>query len=114
MITGNFLLNTTITIQRRSSTKDSSGGQSSGGGYVAVTLLTNIPALIQPLSGRAQRVTAQRQVFVSHNIYLNAFYDILRGDRVYHPDTGKYFTVRGFEDMGGQGRVWRIECDLET
>lgn len=108
------LMNTTISVQRRSSTKDGSGGQASGGAYVAVAAMTDIPALIQPTTGKAMRQAAQRQVFVSHHIYLSESYPVTRGDRIYHASTSRYFTVHGFEDMGGQGRVWRIECVQET
>jgi len=108
------LMNTTVTVQRRSSTKDGSGGQAAGGAYVAVPGLAGLPALIQPTTGKAMRATAQRQVFLSHHIYLSERYAISRGDRVMHDDSGRYFTVHGFEDMAGQGRVWRLECVEET
>lgn len=114
MISGGLLLNTVISVQRRSSAKDSSGGQAAGGAYVSVPEMTNLPALVQPTRGKAMRATGQRQVFLTHQIYLDEYAPIARGDRIHHPATSRYFTVHGFEDMGGVGRVWRIECTEET
>lgn len=108
------LMNTTVTVQRRGSTKDSSGGQAAGGSFSPVAGMVGIPALVQPTHGKAMRATGQRQVFLSHHIYLSEQYAVQRGDRILHPDTGRYFIVHGFEDMGGQGRVWRVECVEET
>ncbi len=106
------LMNTTVTIERKSSTKDTSGSPVAT--WQAVADLDNIPALIQPKHGHAMKLFGQRQVFLTHYIYLAQKYDIRRGDRVSHRETGHYFTVHGFEDMAGQTSAWRIECVQET
>lgn len=108
------LLTDAVAVQRRSSTKDGSGGQAAGGSYVTVPELSSLPCLIQPLTGKAMRSAGERQVILTHHVYLDAPYDVRRGDRLYEAAKSRYFTVHGFEDMGGQRRVWRVECVEKT
>lgn len=106
------LMNTTINIQRKNPARDSSGGQIEQ--FADVPTLIGIPAQIQDKRGKAMRVLGQREVYLTHFVYLSQPYDIRRGDRVLQPSTGKVFLVHGFEDMAGQGRAWRIECSEQT
>jgi len=102
------LLNTTITIRRKNITKDPAGGQVTN--YAPVVGLIDVPALIQPRHGTASRQLAQRQVIVTHVIYLMDASAVRRGDVVYEAKTSRYFICHGVEDMAGQSRIWRIEC----
>lgn len=102
------LFNTTIVVRRKNVTKDVAGGQVTN--YTPVVGLTDIPALIQPRHGTASRQLAQRQVIVTHVIYLEDGSAVRRGDVIYEAKTSRYFICHGVEDMAGQGRVWRIEC----
>ena len=109
------LLRHTIVFQRKAPSRDASGGAVEN--YVDIPGLGSIPALIQPNRGQAQRNLGQRQVIISHDVYIDdssAVAAARRGDRIYHAETGRYFLPRGVEDMGGQGQAWRIECSLET
>ncbi len=105
------LLNTAVTFQRKAATRDASGGQVEN--YADVEALTLVAACVQPRSSNDKRDLGQRQTPVTHYIYLeDAALSVRRGDRAYHPDTGRYFTCEGPEDMGGQGRAWRVGCTL--
>lgn len=104
------LMNTTINIRRKSATRDTSGGQVENFNDV----LVGLPALIQDRHGKAARMLGQRQVLVTHVIYLTKGYNILRGDVAHEPASGRTFFVHGFENMGGQSQAWRLETVEET
>lgn len=106
------LLNTLVTVERKSPSRDASGGQVEN--FTAVPALEEIPALVQPRHGIARAGLGQRLVNVTHAIYVLDASLIVRGDRIHQPSTGKRFVVHGVEDMAGQGRCWRIECQEVT
>lgn len=106
------LMNTSVAVQRKTATRDSSGGQVEN--FATVDGLDSLPALIQPTDGKAQRTLGQRQVFLSHHIYLASRYDVRRGDRLYEAANDRYFLVHGFENMAGQSRGWRVDCVEQT
>jgi head-tail adaptor len=102
----------TATFQRKAATRDSSGGAVEN--YAAVEALADVPCLIQTHHGKAARQLGERQVIVSHVLYLDSVDGVRRGDRVYQAATGLYFHVVGFGDMAGQGVVARVELALVT
>lgn len=105
------LLNDSVTVQRKSPTRDTSGGQVEA--FAAVAALSNLQAAVQPYRGEARRSIGQRQVFVTHHVYLLTD-GVLRGDKLVNDATGDSYLVLGFFDEGGKGRLWRAECSLET
>lgn len=105
-------MNTAVTVERKVPTRDVSGGPVEN--FEPVVGLTDLPACVQPRRGRAFPANAQRQVAVTHVVYMLDASAVLRGDRLYQPSTGKRFLTHGPEDMGGQGRCWRVECTEVT
>lgn len=105
---GSSLFRHTITVQRKATTKDTSGAQVEN--YTAVTALTAIPCLVQERHGKAVRMIGGRQVIVSHAVYLESGLDIRRGDRLFWEQEGIHLIHHGVSDMGGQGRISRIEA----
>lgn len=106
------LLDKAIDVYQKLPTKDTSGGQVPG--FALVPSLTSLPASIQPKRGKAQIALGQRQVFLTHSVYMESDYGIKRGWKLVDPDTNQSFIVHGIEDMGGQGEAFRFECLLET
>jgi len=104
----NALLTTTITIERKTPTKDTSGGQVDV--FAPVATLTNIPCTIQSRSGVAVVDQNQRQVIMSHAIYLKDTTGILRGDIVYHAASNTRFLIYNVGDMADRKVIGRIMC----
>lgn len=106
------LLNAAVDVYQKNPTKDHSGGQVPG--FTAVATLQGLPACIQPKRGTAQITLGQRQVFLTHAIYLESDYGIQRGWKLQNSATGVTYVVHAIIDMGGQARCWRFDCVQET
>jgi head-tail adaptor len=103
------LLTDTISVYRPGPTKDESGGRVSN-----FTLVhQDIPASVQEWDGEAIRTLGQRQVFMTHAVYLADSYQILRGDKIRTSD-GRTLIVHGIANMGGRNMCWEIQCREET
>ena len=101
-----------IDVYQKAPTKDTSGGQVPG--FQLVTNLTNLPASIQPTTGQPVQTLGQRQVFLSHWIFMNSNYGIQRGWKLQNTVTGESYVVHAIVDMGGQGEAYRFDCVQET
>jgi hypothetical protein len=91
---------------------DQAGGSKQD--FEPVVNLCNLAASIQPIHGNAVRMLGQRQVILTHHIYLFSLPSINRGDLLYCQATQKSYLVHGVEDMGGRGQVWQVEAKLIT
>ena len=103
------LLTGSITVQ----TKTTSGSDSSLGEQATWAddpARTQIPALVQPCSARELLQFAQRQVKVSHKIYLATDPAIRPFERVRDETTQRYYRVVYQFNMAGQTRAWRLEA----
>lgn len=103
----------TITVSRPLNTKDSSGGVSQA--YTPLPSATSIACTIQDVSLRELAVFAQRNVKISHYIFVETNPFAQRGDVVTAtPVRGSLtpvtFIVVGTQDMGGRGRYFCIEA----
>lgn len=106
------LLNASISVWRKSPTKDASGGQVPG--FAPVAELQGLPCSIQPKRGQAQVTLGQRQVFLTHHIYLDQDYGLVRGDKVVNDATGVSYIFFAILDMAGQGEAFRYDVIQET
>ncbi len=106
------LLHDLVSVERKSPTKDAAGGAVEG--FSPVSGLESLPCSIQPLEGAAKRTLGQRQVFVTHAVYFDQDYGLVRGDRLLNLTTGKYLLVHGVVDQAGQHLVWEVQCREET
>ena len=104
-----------ITLNRGNRSKGSHGGVIQDPSLVQGK--TNIPCNIQPLSAKDRHALAQRQLYVSHRVYLTSDIGALRDDQIIvtlAPPTsstlvGATFLVQGRFDQAGQGRVYSID-----
>jgi hypothetical protein len=106
------LLNTVVTVKRKSPSKDRSGGQVEN--FQPVPGLEDLPANIQPHHGRPVMAQAQRQVVITHMVYLQDGSEIRRGDLLFEAATGRSFLTHGAEDMAGRHEAWRVGCTEVT
>lgn len=103
-----------VSIYTKAPTKDASGGQVSNFTPSSNAAFLNLPCSIQPHHGSTRVTLGQRQVFLSHNIYLPSNPGILRGMKAVNDVTGESYLIHGVVDMGGQGSAFRLEVTLET
>lgn len=108
------LLNTKVNVRRKPATpgKDRSGGQQDA--FADVTGLTDVPATIQPRSATAPPVQGQRQVVITHAVYLKSVAGVQRGDVIYEPSTQRSFLVQFFGDMAGRSFAARLDVTQIT
>ncbi len=102
----------TVNVLRPRSVHDASGSNKQT--FTLVTGLSDIPASIQAYHGNAERKLGQRQVIISHHIFLFSNINAQRGDILQSPQTGLSYLVHGIEDQGGRGRVWLFECTVTS
>lgn len=106
----------TIRIERKSATRDASGGAVEG--WAAVPGASSLPCLVQVFTTNAHRgaprMLGQRQVLISHVAYFTEEPPVQRGDRIRWLEEDVLLIHQGLEDMGGQGRWWRLQLSLET
>lgn len=99
-----------ITVERPTTTVDSSAGTKRDN-WLPVPRLTNLPANIQAYSGKERLQFAQRQLLMTDKIFLAGKYDTLiqRSDRI-KDSSGRIFRLITLTDVGGQGRLTKIEA----
>lgn len=95
------LLNTTITLQRKTATKDASLGT----GF-EWTDVESYCASVQPVSANEAWKLAQRNIFVSHVIYLDQNISATVRDRISWDS--RLFNIVHVFDMAGRTRVYRL------
>lgn len=93
-----------ITIGRKVTTDDH-GGQIVN--YTAT--YKNTPALVTDASATLQLIYMQRDIKISHVIYLNKVISINTGDLIQF-GTRKFF-IRGLLDVSGTGRIFQIMAE---
>jgi hypothetical protein len=101
------LLTQTVTFQRPLVSLDSSGGPSKS--YTNLAGATSVPGLLQPLSAQEKLLYAQRNITVSHRLWVGSNYGLRRDDRVLKDsEPGRYYLVVQLLDRAGQGRVFEV------
>lgn len=106
------ILPQSITIYRPTFGQDASFGitptaMPPGSGWSAV--YTSIPASICPASTSVQMLYAQRQLVVSHTIWVgDNTIAVVNGDII--SDGSKLYRVTGFEIPASDGRVFKIDA----
>lgn len=103
------LLNTTVTLQRKSTSVDASLGAADSYTNVA----SNVAATIQPVSGKERWVLAQRGVYYTHKIYFAQDIGATPRDRILTSD-GRTFIISKYFDQAGRGRVFMVEAIEQT
>jgi len=91
------------TIQRASSVREPGGARRT----TWADLLVDISVWVQDASSQVRIAYAARELQVSKSVY---YYDetaILEGDRVLYD--GAYYVVRGWLNMAGLNRIWRLD-----
>lgn len=102
------LLISSIRVLRKTPAKDLAGGQVES--FAVLVGKDNLTASVQPTDGKAMLIQGQRQVLITHRIYIKDVSEIQRGDVIQDNGTGKRFVVHGVEDMAGRSTVGRIQC----
>lgn len=101
------LLNTTITLRRKTTTVDSSMGGADT--FTDVSSMTDVPASVQPIKASERYILAQRGIWATHRIYLDQDIGATPRDQIRTAD-GKLFNIVFQHDQAGRERVWMIEC----
>lgn len=98
------LLNTTCKVNRPTYGQDANLGVTTN---PLVSVYKNVPCTIQPASPQVQDFYGQRQIGITHTIYVNQILALKRGDMVV--SGGLTYQVQGWEDMGGRGLYQAIQ-----
>lgn len=99
-----------ISVTRPSYGQDASFGITPVATSSYTTVYSNIPASIQPASTSIQMLYAERQLVVSHQIFVDTAITVKNGDIV--SDGTNEYKVTGFENLISLGLVYRIDCNL--
>jgi len=73
------------------------------------TLFSGIPCWAQPANSGIRAMFAQRQIAVTHQIYIQTDLGCLEGDRITIGST--IYLVKGFINCSGLNVLWRIEAE---
>lgn len=98
------LMTHVITVRRPSQATDAAGGTTRGASPPAVSGLENVAASVQPMNAREKLLFGQRNVFLTHKIYLEGNQTALlrQDDLVENIATGKTYRIVGVEDAAGR------------
>lgn len=102
------LLNTTITLQRKSTAVDASLGTGD-----TWTTVVSVSASIQPISAKEKYSLAQRGVWMTHRIYLATDIEATPRDRILTSDN-KTFNILAYYNQAGRNRVYMIDAKEQT
>lgn len=99
----------TVTFQQPSFTVDASSGAKRES-WADVSGLTNLSATVQPATGAERHRWAQRQVMMTHNIYLAGTYaqQILRTHRIKDTGTGRFYIILQIGDEAGRTTLTKV------
>ena len=103
------MLSTTISLERAIITKDSSGGQVQT--YAAVSGQTDVPADIQPAGSSIRLQYAQRNLVVTHTVYVATDIGAIETDRIVSGT--RYFVVMGYRKAAPGYDEWPSIADVE-
>lgn len=102
------MMTASVTVQRKTVVQDASGGPSEQ--WADRSDAVDIPADIQPASSQIRIQYQQRNLNVSHSIYLDADASVRLRDRLVQGS--RVFIVLGYLDASaGRGQCWRIDCE---
>ena len=101
-------LNLTVVITRQSTTASSGGGKS----IARTPVYSDLPMMIQPLSGGLVEKFARLEKRVSHVGYTDQEIHVKPGDRL-SDNTGRNFTIRSDADQAGMGEVFAVYLSAE-
>jgi hypothetical protein len=73
------------------------------------TLFSGIPCWPQPANAGIRAAFGQRQIAVTHQIYVQTDLGCLEGDRITIGST--IYLVKGFINCSGLNVLWRIEAE---
>lgn len=99
------LLKQRITVNRPVKTQ----GSNMGTVTTLTAVYTDVAASVQPASSAVMLFYAQRQLKVTQTIYVAQPMDLVRGDRITHG--ALTYSVIGWRDLAGRGRVLAIDCE---
>lgn len=102
------LLNTTVTLERKATSKDDSLGA-----VDTWTAVATYNATVQPISARERYLLMQRNVWMTHKVYFSVDVAATPRDRI-RTATGLLFNVLAYYDQAGRGRVFMAECKEMT
>lgn len=100
------LMRNLVTVSRPTVSQDSSLGQVAS----YTNIYTNVPANIQPASGSAAFLYAQRNIKVTNTIWVDTLLTIKVGDRITSGTTT--YIVVGFRNLIEMNRVWGFDCEV--
>lgn len=100
----------TITVERSPSSRDSSGAPKYQE-WAAISGLSDLFASVQPMSSSERMLFAQRNLVLTHKVYLPGNYTTLikKQDRVKDVNSGKIYTISGIFDVAGRGELTMLE-----
>lgn len=101
------MLRTTVTHQRNTTTKDASGGEVAS----FATVTADIPCDIQPASSNTVFRYSQKNILVSHSIYLAA--DISPKGQDQFISGSRVFMFRGYRPPAPGYGYWPAVVDVE-
>lgn len=108
-----FFFTHSVTVQRPFWALDRAGAPTPTG-WNEVAGCVNLPCSVQPADARTVMIWAQRNINVTHEVYVASPVGLREGDRLIatHPQAGASETllVTGWYDEVFQGRVFVIGC----
>lgn len=103
------MLKTTITLERMTSVKDTSGGAGRSA-WATVSGMADVPADIQPASAGMQLNYSQRQLEVSHTIFLSQDIGAVGTDRI--TSGSRIFKIQGYRKAAPGRNQWPAVADV--
>jgi SPP1 family predicted phage head-tail adaptor len=102
------LLTTTVTLERKATSKDQSLGAVDSWSAVG-----SYRATIQPVSAKERYLLQQRNVWMTHKVYFAQNVLATPRDRIRTAD-GLLYNILAYYDQAGRGRVFMAECKEMT
>jgi hypothetical protein len=100
------LLKNKIVLSRPTITQSDNMGINS----VFAPVYTDLGASVQPANSSLQFQYAQRQINITHTIYVPVGVVVRNGDTI---SDGKYtYQVKGWRDLAGRGKVLAIDAEI--
>ena len=102
------LLTTSVTLERKTTSRDTSLGAVDTWSAVGT-----FRATIQPVSARERYLLQQRNVWMTHKVYFSQDIAATPRDRI-RTATGLLYNILAYYDQAGRGRVFMAECKEMT
>ncbi len=78
--------------------------------YAEVAGLQDLPCCVRPIRADAQRQYAQRQINVTHRVYFDQVYPLVKQDRL-TVDNGKILLITGIFDTDELEELFVVDCE---